>query len=264
MALIYTASSFVKHFFQSTAANGVHSPFVFELMEDVFDPAHYYVFDDIEALRGVLKVSDKTILVQDLGEGSVFGKQNKRTVSAIARNALSPAEDLQMLYRLIKHLGYKSILELGTSLGISTAYLAAAASPGKVVTIEGCPNTAKIAALNWEKLGIANICNMVGPFDERLSEALSTLPQLDLVYLDGNHAYEPTLNYFNRCVEHTHENSVIVVDDIYWSKGMNRAWNEIKSDNRVTLTIDLFNLGLAFFRKKQPEQHFKIRRSVLK
>lgn len=264
MGFLYTFQSYLKHYLKSVDEHAVHSPFVFELIEEVFDPASYYVFEDIEALRGILMVTDKAINVTDYGAGSSFGNPYKKNIRKIARHALSPPEDLQMIFRLIKHLKLQNILEIGTSLGISTAYLAAAVEPHPLYTLEGCPETAKVAKMNWKKLGIGNVNLMQGEFSKTLPEALSQLQHVDLVYFDGNHKYEPTMEYYRQCLDKANEYAVFIFDDIYWSREMTKAWNEIKSREEVTLTIDLFNLGIVFFRNKQPKQHFKIKRKVLK
>lgn len=264
MGFLYTFQSYVKHYFKAVDEHGVHSPFVFELVEDVFDPASYYIFEVIEALRGILMVTDKSINITDFGAGSNFGNAHKKPIRKIARHALSPPEDLQMIYRLIKHLQLQNIVEIGTSLGISSAYLASAVSPASMYTLEGCKETAKVAQMNWKKLGIDNIKLIEGEFSKTLPETLTRLERVDLVYFDGNHRYEPTMEYYNLCIEKADENSVFIFDDIYWSREMTKAWNEIKTRQEVTLTIDLFNLGIVFFRSKQPKQHFRIKRKVLK
>ena len=150
-------------------------------------------------------------------------------------------------------------MELGTSLGISSAYLAAANSGSKLITIEGCKEIADVAAQNFTKLELKNIEQVVGNFDKVLPEVLKKTDQLDLVFFDGNHQKEPTPNYFKQCLEKANEKSVFIFDDIYWSREMKEAWEEIKNNKKVTVSIDLFYMGIIFFRKEQVKEHFMIR-----
>lgn len=134
-----------------------------------------------------------------------------------------------------------------------------AGKDARIITIEGAPEVYKQANKTFEKLSISNIDARCGTFDEVLPNLLSELKQLDLVYIDGNHSEEATLRYFNMVKPLLHNNSLVVFDDIYWSKGMTRAWEAIKADPGVQVTVDLFFLGLVFFRQEQARQHFRLR-----
>jgi predicted O-methyltransferase YrrM len=79
------------------------------------------------------------------------------------------------------------------------------------------------------------------------------------VFVDGNHQKEATLRYFKLCLPKVHENSLLIFDDIYWSRGMKEAWNEIKAHPEVTVTVDLFWIGLVYFRKGQVKEDFVIK-----
>jgi predicted O-methyltransferase YrrM len=88
---------------------------------------------------------------------------------------------------------------------------------------------------------------------------LNSLPKLDLVFFDGNHQKVPTLDYFHHCLTKAHENSIFIFDDIHWSSEMDEAWQQIQGHEQVSLTIDLFQFGLVFFRKGIAKQHFTLR-----
>jgi len=151
------------------------------------------------------------------------------------------------------------VIELGTCLGITTAYLSKACPEAEVITIEGCPETAKVAYQNFKDLELENTELQVGNFDVLLPGIIAQQERLDFVYVDGNHRKDATLNYFNWCLPKVHEGSLLIFDDIYWSKGMKEAWEEIKAHPEVTVTIDLFWIGLVYFRKGQAKEHFKIK-----
>lgn len=250
---------FLKYLWQSQTRHDIHSPFVYDLLTNVIkDKFAPEAFKKIEDIRIELLRSDAEISVNDLGAGSVFGAKKKRKISQITKDTSKQPKYAQLLYRLAEHFQSKTILELGTSLGISTAYLAAVKG-SKVITIEGCAEKANVAKNNFSKINLDNIAVVVGNFDEKLSTVLDRTGQLDFVFFDGNHRKEPTLNYFELCLNKAHNNTVFVFDDIHWSNEMEDAWNTIKANAGVTVTVDLFFLGLVFLRKEQTKQHFIIK-----
>ncbi|MFZ9719521.1 MAG: class I SAM-dependent methyltransferase, partial [Chitinophagaceae bacterium] len=88
---------------------------------------------------------------------------------------------------------------------------------------------------------------------------LKKMGKLDFVFIDGNHAYAPTLRYFNAMLPFVHSGTVMILDDIHWSAEMEKAWQAISNHSAVTLSIDLFFVGILFFREEQlHKQHFRI------
>ncbi|MDQ3048113.1 MAG: class I SAM-dependent methyltransferase [Bacteroidota bacterium] len=240
--------------------HGVHSPFVFDLLNAVvYNKADFYSYSAIEGLRNELLGSEKKVHCIEMGAGSYKGQTKVRRVSDIARSSVKPAKYSQLLFRLVNYFQPANVLELGTSLGISTAYMAMANTSASVTTMEGCPELATIAKQNFSKEGIKNINIITGNFDDKLPEFLSRNPSLDFVFFDGNHRKQPTLDYFHQCLKNSHAQSVFIFDDINWSDEMQEAWSEIKAHEKVTVTIDLFFMGLVFFRKEQVKQHFLIK-----
>jgi len=251
---------YVRYRLHAKTTHGTHSPFVFDLLKKVvYNPHSFYSYQEIEARRKELLQSKEYITCQDLGAGSSGKNSRTRSIRSITKRAVKPAKYGQLLFRLVNYFQAKTALELGTSLGITTSYLCAAHSECKVTTIEGCAEAALVAQKNWQRLGLKNANQCIGNFDEELPGVLKEIQRLDFVFFDGNHRKEPTLNYFNQCMEKHHEKSVFVIDDIYWSPEMKEAWKIIKADERVTVTIDLFFVGLVFFRKGQAKQDFVIK-----
>jgi predicted O-methyltransferase YrrM len=224
------------------------------------DDRSFYAYNTIEARRAAL-VKDSTVLtIEDFGAGSTVTKSNKRKVSDIAKSALKPKKFGQLLFRMANYYSSKTILELGTSLGITTSYLASGNLRGAVYTFEGAKEVAAVAKQTFAANEVKNIELIQGNFDLTLPKKLTTLPVIDLAFLDGNHRKEPTLRYFQQLLPKTNEDSILVFDDIHWSEEMEAAWEEIKQHPSVTLTIDLFFIGLVFFRKEQKvKQHFVVR-----
>lgn len=253
--------AYLKYRLRAGTAHGLHSPFVYGLYTTVIcHNGEFAAFIPIEARRRALLSSLDSITVTDLGAGSHTGGGQLRRVSTIAHTAAKPPHLAQLLFRLVNHFRPATVLELGTSLGLTTAYLAAADSRHRVVTFEGCPSVATVARATFAALHLANIELVEGNLDATLGPALAALGgPVDFVFFDGNHRREPTLRYFEQCLAKTHEDSVFVFDDIHWSAEMEQAWDTIRAHPAVTVTVDLFHIGLVFFRKKQPRQDFWLR-----
>ena len=251
---------YVQYLLRAGNRHGLHSPFVYELYENVIcNRSRFYNYHIAETLRAKMLADPTEITLTDLGAGSMLLKGDKRKISSIASSAVKPAKYGQLLFRLVNHFQPSYILELGTCLGVTTVYLATAAKKSKVVSIEGCPEVSILAHKNFAAAKAGNIEHVIGEFGKMLPSVVGNLPQLDFVYFDGNHRREPTLEYFRLCLEKANENSVFVIDDIHWSAGMEDAWKEIKQHPRVTVTIDLFHMGLVFFRNTQAKEHFILR-----
>lgn len=251
---------YIKHRFKAKSRHGVHSPFAYRLLDNVIYDFHAKkVYRNIEQLRDELLRDKRWISITDLGAGSHVNNNKQKQICSLAKNALKPTKLAQLIHRLASDLKPRNIIELGTCLGITTAYMAKAAPDAKIISIEGCPQTASIASENLKKLHIDNVELLVGNFDELLPIIINDMPELDLVFIDGNHRKEATLNYFKWCLPRLGENSMMIFDDIYWSRGMKEAWEQIKAHPEVTVTIDLFWIGLVFVRKRQAKEDFKIR-----
>ena len=239
---------------------GIHSPFIFDLVANLLREKHaYYDFNRIEAWRSALMRSKQKIEITDLGAGSLSGKKGKRRISDLVAMGALPPKYGQLLYRLACRFEAKNVLELSTSAGISTLYLALPYKKGKTITIEGCPESSKLARTSFEQLDARNIKLLEGSFSDLLPEALKELQTLDMVFFDGDHREKSTLNYFELCLPHVHNNTIFVFDDIHWSPGMERAWNKIAAHSKVSISIDLLRLGLVFFRKENQKEHFVVR-----
>lgn len=257
---LYPAIEYCRYRIRARDAHGLHSPFVYELYGSVItDETPFYVFGLIESIRARMILSDETIEVTDFGTGGgLAGRKRRLGVSSIARRFVQSRRHGQLLFRLVNRFQPRRILELGTSLGITTLYLAAPAGNAEVWTLEGCPETARLAADNFEAVQARNIRPVVGEFGATLPGVLREMQQVDFAFIDGNHRYATTLDYFRQCLPYTHEDSVLVFDDIHWSPDMRKAWDEIRNDPAVTISLDLYQFGIVFFRKSQARQHFTL------
>ena len=283
---LYRAKSWLRH--QLTAWNtggeGVHSPYLFEWVRMVMmDKNSFYIWGEIERCREKMLRDERELEFVDYGSGKLKGENGKlkgangerRRVCDIARRSLAKRKYAQMLSRLVNWLGAShnlengsgtayslefrglTIVELGTSLGVTTAYMAAMDSRNRVVTFEGCEAVANIAKENWKALNINNIECRIGKID--VEQLAGDIEHLDVAFIDANHTYVSTCEYFDVLAGKVHEKSVIVVDDIHYSEEMEKAWKAICADERVTSTIDLYQMGLVFFDKHYWKRHYTMR-----
>ena len=233
-----------------TAANGkghgIHSPFVYDFVRTVLlDREAYPAYNEIESVRKKLLQDNQLITVSDYGAGSGHLTSRERRVSDIARTSLKPAKYAQLLYRIAQHYRPNTIVELGTSFGVSTSYMAKGNPQAQVITGEGAPAIADTAVEVFRDLDLNHIQLVRGNFDETIPsmiEACAHPPQL--LFLDGNHRLEPTFRYFEQWRSVAAPDAIWVFDDIHWSKDMEAAWEAIKAHPAVTLHIDLFFVGI--------------------
>ena len=266
MVLINRVWAYICHLLTAwnTTGEGIHSPYLFRLVRFVLrDRNAYYCFTDIERRREMLLACPDVLDVVDYGSaGSKEGTHIKRRVCDIARTHLERPEVAQALFRLVNFVGEEEkrpleIVELGTSLGITTSYLAAASSKNRVVTLEGSGAVLKIAQGVWKTLKLENIAWHEGNIDDTLYTCARE--RLDVAYVDANHTYEATMRYVNYLLPRMNEKGVIILDDIHYSKEMERAWQALKADDRVTTSMDLYHIGLIFVDKHYLKRNYKIR-----
>ena len=263
---IHRFFAFLKHCLTAwnTTGEGIHSPYLFELVRFILrDENSYYCFADIERRRELLLACEDELDVVDFGSaGCPEGMHIRRRVCDIARTHLESPKVGQLLFRLAVWMGQQEkkpleILELGTSLGITTAYLASAGSRNKVTTMEGSGAVLKVAQGVWRALRLENIQWQEGPIDSTLFDNARAC--VDLAYVDANHTYEATMRYTDYLLQHLPEKGIIAIDDIHHSEDMERAWSELKADKRVTTSMDLYYAGLLFVDPHYLKRHYRVR-----
>tara|TARA_R110002050_G_scaffold74772_4_gene160141 strand:- start:42846 stop:43616 length:771 start_codon:yes stop_codon:yes gene_type:complete len=255
---MYQIIQYIKFLLKSNNQHGVHSPFVYNLITKCFyDKSKYSSYKDILNYKKSLLKNRSKLKVTDLGAGSQVMKQQKRTVSEIAKNAGTTNKRAKLLYRISNYFKPENVLELGTSLGIATHAISLGSTKANITTIEGCPNISQFSKENLKTLQVKNVNLITGDFNTEIKKCSSN--KYDLIFFDGNHQKEATLNYFETLLETAHNDSVFIFDDIYWSKNMTDAWETIKNHQKITVTIDTFFWGFVFFRKEQLKEHFTIR-----
>ena len=251
--------SYFKFLLNATNQHGVHSPFVFNLITKCFyKKTPLNKRKRINSYRNDLMRNKGFIEVTDFGKGSRVFKSKNRAISKIAKIAGISKKRAELLARVVAYLNLNEILETGTSLGIGTASMAIGNPQAHITTLEGCKNTSNFAIGQFEKFNLKNINVVIGEFSTTLPISLKN-KNFDLIYFDGNHKKEPTLDYFHACLKNIHNESVFVFDDIHWSGDMEDAWSIIKKHPLASVTIDTYYWGFVFFRKEQIKEHFTIR-----
>lgn len=249
----FRIKSYSLWWLEAVDEHSLHSPFFFDLYTKHIRPAgSSRQYTHIETLRQKLLHDDRFITVRDLGSKSL--NKSTRQISSIARQALSPPRYSVIYERIARYMGATCIVELGTSFGINTLYLAENAD-ATVTTFEGAPAVADIAALTFEFAGKKNVDLIIGNIDRTLPLFLHRVRRVDLAFMDANHRFEPTLRYFECLVKKVHERSVVIVDDIHHSPDMEKAWKVIQSHRLVYGSADLFRCGILFFDPSLNKQH---------
>lgn len=241
------------------AGHGIHSPFVFHLASEILQNAGKAKVEllPVTELRKVLATDNRKVNIVNLG--ARHEKRKQKTVKQVFSQSVSRQKYIELLFVVVKEFQPAQIIELGTSLGVATAAMALARSNSKIITVEGCHEIASVAGENFSKLSITNIRQEIAPFDEALPKILSKMTSPFFAFMDGNHRYEATIKYFDQIIEKANVGSVIVLDDIHWSKDMEKAWNEIRKNKKVSISIDLYQMGLIFLREGAEKQDFWIR-----
>ncbi len=266
--------SYLKFIWNSTNAHGVHSPFVFNLVQKCFyDKTNYPEYSALEKYRNSLLQNKNTIEVTDFGAGSRVFKSNTRAINDIAKNAGISKEKAKLLFRIINYFQPKNILEIGTSLGLATSALALN-NFSKVTTLEGCPNTMTIAKnqlqlqlpefsrkINFINTEFTSYLKIEQPITVNRQQTTKDLQPTtyNLIFFDGNHSKKATLEYFELLLPTIDNETVWIFDDIHWSAEMEEAWEIIKKHPKVTVTVDTFQWGLVFFRSEQVKENFNVR-----
>jgi len=251
--------SYLSHWLHEVNSHSLQSPFIYNLytkfIQKDFNKGQ---FNAIEKTR--LKLLNENFLVAPANYGAtslVHPNVHKTKASTIAKKGLTAAKVSRLLARLIAFNDSKNIVELGTAFGLNALYMAQAENTN-VVTFEGSKDIANVALTNFEYHAKNNIKLILGNIDKTLPVFLDARISVDFAYIDANHRYEPTIRYFEAIIKRMHKDSIVVLDDIYWSKEMTQAWEEIKAHPEVTHSIDLFSVGVVFFKPDLVKTHYRL------
>lgn len=225
---------------------GVHPPYAYDFVSRVIFGADVGGLEGIESLREKLLARRERLQVSDLGAGPHAGKHSSRSIRRLVKGtAVSPRKG-KLLGRIARHLGFLRIVELGTGTGISSLYLGIACPHSTVLTCEGCPAIAGLARDNIRSAGASNIQVSNMDFRDWLPGVLEKSGGELLVFIDGDHRGERMLGYCSMILESGIRRTVLVLDDIHWSPDMYRAWKLLTEREEISLSLELYNTGIAF------------------
>lgn len=252
----FQLKEFILHWLWQVDAHSIHSPFFFDFYTHVIRPKNTFAaFEDIEQLRQDLLANTSTVPLADLGAPSPHFNSATRSIQAIAKTSLVPTPWAHLFFRIAAHLRAKRIVELGTSMGITTLYLSRI-KDAAVFTFEGNRSMASIAQTHFEALGARHVTLVEGLIDKTLPDFLQNPAKIDLAIIDANHRLDPTLRYFEWLSKRMSDQGVIILDDIHHSPEMTQAWNTLKQHTLVYATMDLFRCGLLFFNPDLHREHY--------
>ncbi len=257
---LFRLTAALRWYLRARTRYDVHSPFLSSFVREVYtDDRHYHAFDLVPQLRRYWEGRSDTVPLQPLGAPSKTTRRTQRTAASLVRsNAISDRSG-RLLFRLALWLRPKRIVEFGTNAGISTVYLHAADTRTPLVTVEGNPAVASLATETLQLAGATQAVQAhVATFQNWLSQHSHLPPSRLLAFLDGDHRYRPTLDYVEQLLRQATDESVVVVADIHWSRGMERAWDELLKHPRVTASVDTYHFGLLFLRPELNGPHLTL------
>lgn len=258
MSTFYQIKSFIKHKLREIDEHSLHSPSMYNLYQECFKKARELPADkQIEEFRLQFCDDSRSVDITDFGAGSKISVKNSRTVKSIANGGISTSKYSRLFQEIIRKFNCRNIIELGTSLGINTMYLATSKPGVKVWTFEGCLPVAEIAEKTFRESGYENIEVLRGNIDTTLPEYLCSSGDIDFAFIDANHTYKSTLNYFDYLKSKLSGSAVIIIDDIYWSKEMTRAWQDITAHIRDAACIDIYKCGIIIFDRNMSSQRLR-------
>lgn len=259
--LAYRINSFLNYKIKAKSPNSVHSPFVYKLYTEIIrDKSHYPEYDEFDKLEEYFINNQRSIEVtafnNEYSKNEKLYKNKFCKVSEIYKRTSITKKYARLIFRLVRHFNPQNVLEIGTGLGISTSYIAKGNPNSEIVTLEGCSSKSQLAQASFDRSGIINATIKIGNFNITLDDAINHFENIDFAYVDGNHTKRAVLEYFEKIYKKSTSQTIIIFDDIRWSREMEDAWNILAADPRVSVSIDLVRIGIVFLKKDIEKQHF--------
>ncbi|MCF8236593.1 MAG: class I SAM-dependent methyltransferase [Saprospiraceae bacterium] len=233
------------YYWQARTAYSMHSPLLYSFCREVLDDRRsFYAFEEIEIWRYHLLHESSELHVVDLGAGGQDALDQNRIVSSIAKTSLSPPWKCRYLFRMVLWWKPDLLLEFGTSLGVSTAYLAAASIHTPLITVDGSDSHLQLARKGWNKLGLDHIEEWNLSFQQAIQRIPWDQHGRILIYLDGDHRPARVLEILQTIQEKTRHPFLVIIDDIRWSDDMWAGWQEWRSAFQSGAWLDLYQVGI--------------------
>ena len=250
MKILWSVYQYILYYLRADTIYNIHSPLVSDLMSILLKKPVHDDFSKLLIARDNFLESNQSIDYVEFGAGSrKIDTSKKVKLRHLAATSLSSNKQCVQLYNLCRWLQPQTVLELGTSFGLSSAYLQLAHSEARVISIEGNSSLVMRAQNLHEQVFDGRRPEVIeGRFSDVLKSLLPNLQQIDLLFLDGDHTYESTISYLERIKPKLAQDSIVILHDIYWSKEMSLAW-EYAREMGPAITIDLFHMGILLFQR---------------
>ncbi len=239
--------------------HGIHSPYLYDLVRNVlFNKARTEVPEELLLWHRRLSHCKTNLEIYDQGAGSRITTAKRRSVSSLVKHASITARQGALLYRLCRWYRPELVLEFGSGLGISAAYLAAGSGNARIITVEGSPEKHAYAVENFPAGLSCRVHFVQGSFEDHFEMMLNRAGERTIIFIDGDHSYRPTVDKVRSFLDKEPQEAMIILDDIYWSADMERAWKECIQNERVDVSLDLFHFGILIRRPAIARQHLMI------
>jgi hypothetical protein len=252
----YRFHKFFTHYILAKNEHSIHSPFVFNLYTEIIQAINFPFYLEIETHYYKL-LNDTTIIKND--NPGVGTKKNSLPIGNLIGSSVKALPWRKLICRITAERKPQVIVELGTSAGITSAYLALTCKDAHIYTFEANPLLIAKAKKMFEEYQINNITIIEGNIDDTLAPFISSIDKIDVAYIDANHRYCATKHYYELLEKKCGEDSLLIIDDIYWSKEMTKAWNEIRQAPSISIDIDLWQIGLLYIKPNQHKESFKLK-----
>jgi predicted O-methyltransferase YrrM len=257
---LYHAYRYIAHRLgaRQRQGRGVHPPFAYHFIREVFFGGDVPGTDMVEGIRRDMLGDRRRVEVEDIGAGSRNTRDRWRSVRDLARHTAVPPAYGHALARMVRFLKPPRIIELGTGTGMASLYMHCGCPSASLVTCEGSPAIAGIAASNFKKAGAAGITLRTGRFEDLLPGLLEKQAEGSMLFIDGDHRQESLLHYGSAALASGLQRQVIVMDDINWSPGMRKSWEFLRRHADISVSIETFRLGILITGKEIQNGHYRI------
>ena len=260
--LVWRAIKYITYIFiaRHKKGHGIHSPFLYDLIINTFNNSFQYeTYSRIEKLRKIIRTDRQNYIYTNYRPSqNVYTRHPRKVSDVVKKTAISP-KHARLIFRLINKFNPNVSLELGTGVGVTTAYIASAKKHNIVYTVDKNNELTDYARHNLQYLDIENVRIINDTFEEAIKKIIRLNKKIDFLLIDGNHTKTATITYLSQMYSLFHNDTIIIIHDIHWSPEMESAWKTIINNPDIKLAIDLFFMGIIFFKSELNKQNFVIK-----
>jgi predicted O-methyltransferase YrrM len=261
LALVYKFLTriqlFIQYLIKGRSKYYIHSPFVYDFCRFVL--SRKPLQKDSDTINSIIKYYQSKKDILNLQE---FGAARKRDYAIkigdyLNRTAITNKYG-RLLHNLVAYYQVEHVIETGTALGISTSWMALSNPNCKISSIEGNKKLCDVSNEMFIRFSITNTQVYCGLVEDVLPELAKNMKCKTLLFIDAHHTGAATMRYFAMIKSYVKDDTIVVFDDINYSAEMNDAWKNIICDERVTLSLNLYRIGVIFFNPSLSKQAFSL------